>query len=87
MLQTLQLRRVTCLHPWGHPAAGFNPPPDTPPVSYSVLGSPTYITFGVFSALGTIAFGFGDTILPEVQVGLPASVRGLECYCCRRKHL
>lgn len=37
-----------------------------------MLGSPTYITFGVFAALGTIAFGFGDTVLPEVQVWLIA---------------
>lgn len=58
-------------------AAGLNPPADAPPVDYSVLGSPTYITFGVFSALGTIAFGFGDTILPEVQVRLARASLGL----------
>ena len=26
--------------------------------------------FGVFLALGAIAFAFGDTVLPEIQVGL-----------------
>jgi hypothetical protein len=32
-----------------------------------VVGSTATKVFGVFSALGTIAFGFGDTILPEIQ--------------------
>ena len=47
---------------------GYNPPPDAEPVSYSVLGTTAGKVFGIFSALGTIAFGFGDTILPEIQV-------------------
>lgn len=38
---------------------GNNPPPDSPPVDYSVSGGTAAVTFGVFSALGTIAFGFG----------------------------
>ncbi|KAK9831715.1 hypothetical protein WJX74_006848 [Apatococcus lobatus] len=36
-------------------------------VSYSVGGTPAYKIFGIFYALGTIAFSFGDTILPEIQ--------------------
>ena len=50
---------------------GKNPPPDSPPVDYTVsatvFGSTANVVFGAFSALGTIAFGFGDTILPEIQ--------------------
>lgn len=38
-------------------------------------GDRVAITFGVFSALGTIAFGFGDTILPEVQATLREPVK------------
>jgi hypothetical protein len=38
---------------------GSNPAPGSPPVDYSVLGDTAAVTFGVFSALGTIAFGFG----------------------------
>ena len=32
-----------------------------------MFGSTANVVFGAFSALGTIAFGFGDTILPEIQ--------------------
>ena len=49
-------------------AAGYNAPVDAPPVDYSVPGDAATVTFGVFSALGTIAFAFGDTLLPEIQV-------------------
>lgn len=48
--------------------AGYNRPADVPPADYSIVGSPASITFGVFSALGTVAFAFGDTVLPEIQV-------------------
>lgn len=54
---------------------GHNPPADAPPVDYSVPGGSAAVTFGVFSALGTIAFGFGDTILPEIQATLKKPVR------------
>jgi hypothetical protein len=41
---------------------------DRSTVSYSLAGSKASQIFGIFSALGTIAFSFGDTILPEIQV-------------------
>jgi hypothetical protein len=47
--------------------AGYNRAPGSDPVSYTVLGDPTAKAFGIFAALGTIAFAFGDTILPEIQ--------------------
>jgi hypothetical protein len=63
--------RYRCPHTPTTPAppspAGYNPPEDAEPVSYAVVGSTATKVFGVFSALGTIAFGFGDTILPEIQ--------------------
>lgn len=55
---------------------GSNPPPDAAPVSYEVVGDSASITFGVFSALGTVAFAFGDTILPEIQATLSQPIRG-----------
>lgn len=55
--------------------SGYNPPPDAEPVSYSVLGTTAGKVFGIFSALGTIAFGFGDTILPEIQATLAEPVK------------
>jgi hypothetical protein len=55
---------------------GKNPLPDAPPVDYSVIGTPAGKVFGIFSALGTIAFAFGDTILPEIQATLGEPVRG-----------
>lgn len=36
-------------------------------VSYGLTGSTALQSFGVLSALGTVAFSFGDTILPEIQ--------------------
>ena len=62
-------------HPPTPHRAGYNPAPDAPPVEYTVVGSPASITFGVFSALGTIAFGFGDTLLPEIQATLGEPVK------------
>lgn len=55
--------------------SGKNPAPGSPPVDYAVTGSPTLKAFGVFMGLGTIAFGFGDTVLPEVQATLKAPVK------------
>lgn len=54
---------------------GSNPPPDAEPVSYEVVGTDAGIVFNAFLALGTIAFGFGDTVLPEVQATLAAPIR------------
>lgn len=43
---------------------------DRSTVSYTVDNTDnTLMLMSVFSALGTIAFSFGDTVLPEVQVG------------------
>lgn len=49
----------------------------TPDVSYNVANgrSEANIVFGVFSALGTIAFAFGDTLLPEIQATLGEPVK------------
>lgn len=38
--------------------------------SYDIVGSPSDKTFGIFAALGTIAFSFGDAMLPEIQATL-----------------
>lgn len=35
---------------------------------YSIVGSSNDKVFGVFLALGTVAFSFGDAMLPEIQV-------------------
>jgi len=40
---------------------------DRSQVSYSLAGDKTFQVFAVLSALGTIAFSFGDTVLPEIQ--------------------
>ncbi|KAK2970179.1 hypothetical protein RJ640_019647 [Escallonia rubra] len=40
---------------------------DRKSVSYSVPGSSTFKMFKAFNALGTIAFSFGDAMLPEIQ--------------------
>ena len=51
-------------------------------------GTPAYKIFGIFYSLGTIAFSFGDTILPEIQVDTclaaapsRASPTALVAYC------
>ena len=41
---------------------------DRSTINYEVPGSETTKIMGVFLALGSIAFAFGDTILPEIQV-------------------
>lgn len=33
-----------------------------------MAGKPTDKMFGIFAALGTVAFSFGDAMLPEIQV-------------------
>lgn len=55
--------------------AGKNPAEDAPPVDFTVPGTPINIFFGVCSALGTIAFAFGDTLLPEIQATLKEPVK------------
>ncbi|PRW20662.1 GABA transporter 1-like [Chlorella sorokiniana] len=55
--------------------SGCNRPAGDPPVSYDVVGSTSGIVFGVFSSLGTVAFAFGDTVLPEIQATLKAPVK------------
>jgi hypothetical protein len=54
-------------------------------VSYTVLGDPTAKAFGIFAALGTVAFAFGDTILPEIQASSRHSMlaRTLRLTCLR----
>jgi hypothetical protein len=37
-------------------------------ISYSLQGSTATKIFRAFNALGTIAFSFGDAMLPEIQV-------------------
>ena len=36
-------------------------------ISFSAMGTHTDVLMGIFMSLGTIAFAFGDTILPEIQ--------------------
>ena len=43
---------------------------DRSSISYEVPGDMNTRVFGVFLALGAIAFAFGDTVLPEIQVQL-----------------
>ncbi len=38
------------------------------PTDYGVHGTPSNKVFRIFLALGTIAFSFGDAMLPEIQV-------------------
>ena len=45
---------------------------DRSTISYSLPTDQADKIFGIFSALGTIAFTFGDTLLPEIQVCLPS---------------
>ena len=46
-------------------------------VSYSLPGNKINNVMGVLSGLGTIAFTFGDAMLPEIQVGHSSSAM----YC------
>ena len=48
---------------------------DRSTINYEVPGSLTTKIMGVFLALGSIAFAFGDTILPEIQVSLASMHR------------
>ena len=41
---------------------------DRKEVSYSLQGNTATKIFRAFNALGTIAFSFGDAMLPEIQV-------------------
>lgn len=41
---------------------------DRSTISYEAPGDMVTRIMGVFLALGSIAFAFGDTILPEIQV-------------------
>lgn len=41
---------------------------DRSSINYEVPGDMDTRVFGVFLALGAIAFAFGDTVLPEIQV-------------------
>ena len=59
------------------PSAGYNRPADTPPPSYSIVGSSSEKAFNVCLALGTVAFAFGDTVLPEVQVRNLSSTKSI----------
>lgn len=40
---------------------------DRSTITYEVTTDATDKVFGLFSALGIVAFTFGDTILPEIQ--------------------
>lgn len=44
---------------------------DRKSVNYDLQGSTSSKIFGAFNALGTIAFSFGDAMLPEIQVTYP----------------
>ena len=73
-------------HIWTNPAfAGL--PRDV--VSYDLPGNKINNLMGVFSGLGTIAFTFGDAMLPEIQVRivphtrLESSARRLICQTKR----
>lgn len=43
---------------------------DRKEVDYSLQGSAASKIFRAFNALGTIAFSFGDAMLPEIQVNI-----------------
>ncbi|KAJ3684110.1 hypothetical protein LUZ61_013274 [Rhynchospora tenuis] len=47
-----------------------------PPRDYSILGSSTQHTFGVFNAIAIIAATFGNGIVPEIQATASAPVTG-----------
>ncbi|KAJ4779785.1 Transmembrane amino acid transporter family protein [Rhynchospora pubera] len=47
-----------------------------PPRDYSILGSSTQRTFGVFNAIAIIATTFGNGIIPEIQATASAPVTG-----------
>eukprot|EP00884_Botryococcus_braunii_P023632 jgi/Botrbrau1/9953/Bobra.0012s0048.1 len=55
---------------------------DRSTVTYSITGTSASIGFSAMFALGTIAFAFGDTILPEIQATMaepakPAMYKGI----------
>lgn len=54
---------------------------DRSTVSYSLPGDKINNVMGVFSALGTIAFTFGDTLLPEIQVRRRACMHSRSTAC------
>ena len=59
-----RLCQMVCMKHCWQPCAGL--PRDQ--VSYSLPGNKINNLMGVFSGLGTIAFTFGDAMLPEIQV-------------------
>lgn len=50
---------------------------DRSSVSYSLQGSSSFKMFKAFNALGTIAFSFGDAMLPEIQVKYALVIQSL----------
>ena len=54
---------------------------DRSTISYEAPGDMTTRIMGVFLALGSIAFAFGDTILPEIQVAILL----LHAACCMNR--
>ena len=59
---------------------------DRSTISYEAPGSETTRIMGVFLALGSIAFAFGDTILPEIQVHLQANEDADVSACMQMHH-
>ncbi|KAL9316295.1 hypothetical protein ACSQ67_017298 [Phaseolus vulgaris] len=56
---------------------------DRTSVSYSLQGSSVSKFFKAFNALGTIAFSFGDAMLPEIQVSITfKSLTWLHVFFC-----
>ncbi|KAI5057539.1 hypothetical protein GOP47_0027967 [Adiantum capillus-veneris] len=48
---------------------------DRSTIDYKIHGTKSSQVFGVFNALGTIAFSFGDAMLPEIQSTLKSPVK------------
>jgi hypothetical protein len=69
------------------------PPPPLPAgqqldrstITYEVTTDDTDKVFGLFSALGIVAFTFGDTILPEIQYTVKVRP-GVSCRRSRCDH-
>ena len=56
---------------------------DRSTINYEVPGDMDTRVFGVFLALGAIAFAFGDTVLPEIQViSILLTMCAAECKIC-----